>query len=178
MDAVFYGIRQSGIPNPESPQYGVDVLSLLGIRTDVRVDGAPKATSAGRRGHKVAQDRIVIRGARQHNLKNIDLEIPRDKLVVVTGLSGSGKSSLAFDTLYAEGQRRYVESRPRPQFLGQMDKPDVDLIENFLLRVNRPKSPAESDRRSQIPRFTTTFVSLRAYRRATLHQCETSSKRY
>ena len=71
---------------------------------------------------------IKIKGARVHNLKNIDLEIPRDKLVVLTGLSGSGKSSLAFDTLYAEGQRRYVESLSSyaRQFIGLMDKPDVD----------------------------------------------------
>ena len=73
---------------------------------------------------------IKIEGARAHNLKNINVQIPRDKLVVVTGLSGSGKSSLAFDTIYAEGQRRYVESLSAyaRQFLGQMDKPDVDNI--------------------------------------------------
>ena len=78
-------------------------------------------------------DKIIIHGAREHNLKNVDVEIPRDKLVVVTGLSGSGKSSLAFDTLYAEGQRRYVESLSSyaRQFLGQMDKPDVDSIEGL-----------------------------------------------
>ena len=72
-------------------------------------------------------DKIIIKGAKEHNLKNINLEIPRDKLVVVTGLSGSGKSSLAFDTLYAEGQRRYVESLSSyaRQFLGLMEKPDV-----------------------------------------------------
>ena len=72
-------------------------------------------------------DKIIIKGAKEHNLKNIDLEIPRDKLVVVTGLSGSGKSSLAFDTLYAEGQRRYVESLSSyaRQFLGLMEKPEV-----------------------------------------------------
>ena len=76
---------------------------------------------------------IVIKGARAHNLKNIDLEIPRDKLVVFTGLSGSGKSSLAFDTIYAEGQRRYVESLSSyaRQFLGQMEKPDVDYIDGL-----------------------------------------------
>ena len=74
---------------------------------------------------------IKIRGARAHNLKNINVDIPRDKLVVITGLSGSGKSSLAFDTIYAEGQRRYVESLSSyaRQFLGQMDKPDVDQID-------------------------------------------------
>ena len=72
------------------------------------------------------KDKIILRGAREHNLKNIDIEIPRDKMVVVTGLSGSGKSSLAFDTIYAEGQRRYIESLSSyaRQFLGQMDKPD------------------------------------------------------
>ena len=76
---------------------------------------------------------IRVKGAREHNLKNIDVEIPRDKLVVITGLSGSGKSSLAFDTIYAEGQRRYVESLSSyaRQFLGIMDKPDVDSIEGL-----------------------------------------------
>ncbi|MBQ2087937.1 MAG: hypothetical protein II470_07680, partial [Selenomonas sp.] len=76
---------------------------------------------------------IKIKGARAHNLKNINVDIPRDKLVVVTGLSGSGKSSLAFDTVYAEGQRRYVESLSSyaRQFLGQMDKPDVDNIDGL-----------------------------------------------
>ena len=77
------------------------------------------------------KDKIIIKGAREHNLRNIDVEIPRDQLVVITGLSGSGKSSLAFDTIYAEGQRRYVESLSAyaRQFLGQMDKRDVDSIE-------------------------------------------------
>ena len=76
---------------------------------------------------------LEIRGAREHNLKNISVRIPRDKLTVITGLSGSGKSSLAFDTIYAEGQRRYVESLSSyaRQFLGQMDKPDVDTIEGL-----------------------------------------------
>ena len=80
------------------------------------------------------QKNIIVKGAREHNLKNVDVEIPRDKLVVFTGLSGSGKSSLAFDTIYAEGQRRYVESLSSyaRQFLGQMEKPQVDYIEGFL----------------------------------------------
>ena len=74
------------------------------------------------------RDKIIIKGAREHNLKNINLEIPRDKMVVFTGLSGSGKSSLAFDTIFAEGQRRYIESLSAyaRQFLGRLDKPDVD----------------------------------------------------
>ena len=94
-------------------------------------------------------DHIHVKGAREHNLKNIDVRIPRDKMVVITGLSGSGKSSLAFDTIYAEGQRRYVESLSAyaRQFLGQMEKPDVDVLEVVLpgavddelfLRHNRP----------------------------------------
>ena len=79
------------------------------------------------------KDKIIIKGAKVHNLKNVSLEIPRDKLVVFTGLSGSGKSSLAFDTIYAEGQRRYVESLSAyaRQFLGQMNKPDVEYIEGL-----------------------------------------------
>ena len=79
------------------------------------------------------QKEIFIKGARENNLKNIDVTIPRDKLVVLTGLSGSGKSSLAFDTIYAEGQRRYVESLSSyaRMFLGQMDKPDVDYIDGL-----------------------------------------------
>src|SRR4030081_731636 len=90
----------------------------------------------------MAHEWIAVRGARVHNLKNIDVDIPRHKLVVITGLSGSGKSSLAFDTIYAEGQRRYVESLSAyaRQFLEQMEKPDVDLIAGHLDR-------AEDDRR-------------------------------
>ncbi|NBS41501.1 ATP-binding cassette domain-containing protein, partial [bacterium] len=78
-------------------------------------------------------DKIIIKGAREHNLKNISLELPRNQLITITGLSGSGKSSLAFDTIFAEGQRRYVESLSAyaRQFLGQMEKPDVDEIEGL-----------------------------------------------
>ena len=81
----------------------------------------------------INQNKIIIKGAREHNLKNIDLEIPRDSLTVITGLSGSGKSSLAFDTIYAEGQRRYIESLSAyaRQFLNMLEKPDVDLIEGL-----------------------------------------------
>src|SRR6185503_19843942 len=81
----------------------------------------------------MAEEALFVRGAREHNLKNVDVSIPRDKLTVITGLSGSGQSSLAFDTIYAEGQRRYVESLSAYalQFLGLMEKPDVDLIEGL-----------------------------------------------
>ena len=79
------------------------------------------------------EDKIIIKGAKEHNLKNVDLELPRNKFIVFTGLSGSGKSSLAFDTIYAEGQRRYVESLSAyaRQFLGQMEKPNVEYIEGL-----------------------------------------------
>ena len=84
-------------------------------------------------GKKTVADQLIVRGAREHNLKDIHVELPRDALIVFTGLSGSGKSSLAFDTIFAEGQRRYVESLSAyaRQFLGQMDKPDVDFIEGL-----------------------------------------------
>jgi excinuclease ABC subunit A len=99
---------------------------------------------------------IVIRGAREHNLKNIDLEIPRDRLIVITGLSGSGKSSLAFDTIYAEGQRRYVESLSAyaRQFLEQMEKPDVDAIEGLS-----PAIAIEQKGTSRNPRSTVATVT-------------------
>ena len=98
------------------------------------------------------QDKIVIHGARAHNLKNIDVESPRDKLVVVTGLSGSGKSSLAFDTLYAEGQRRYVESLSAyaRQFLGNMEKPDVDSIDGLSPAISIDQKTTSKNPRSTV----------------------------
>ncbi|MFH1190293.1 MAG: excinuclease ABC subunit UvrA, partial [Candidatus Omnitrophota bacterium] len=95
---------------------------------------------------------IIIKGAKEHNLKNVDLEIPRDKLVVVTGLSGSGKSSLAFDTIYAEGQRRYVESLSSyaRQFLEQLQKPDVDYIEGLSPAISIEQRTAGSNPRSTV----------------------------
>lgn len=108
-------------------------------------------------------DRISIRGAREHNLKNIDLEIPRDELVVITGLSGSGKSSLAFDTIYAEGQRRYVESLSAyaRQFLGQMDKPDVDHIEGLSPAVSIDQKTTSKNPRSTVGTVTEIYDYLR-----------------
>ena len=107
-------------------------------------------------GHAMGHTHISIRGARTHNLKNIDLDIPRNQLVVVTGLSGSGKSSLAFDTLYAEGQRRYVESLSAyaRQFLGQLDKPDVDLIEGLSPAIAIEQKAASHNPRSTVGTVT------------------------
>ena len=108
-------------------------------------------------------DKIVIRGARENNLKNVDLTIPRDKLVVFTGLSGSGKSSLAFDTIYAEGQRRYVESLSSyaRQFLGQMDKPDVDAIEGLSPAISIDQKTTSKNPRSTVGTVTEIYDYLR-----------------
>lgn len=111
----------------------------------------------------MGQDKIVVVGARENNLKNITVEIPRDKLVVITGLSGSGKSSLAFDTIYAEGQRRYVESLSAyaRQFLGQMDKPDVDHIEGLSPAVSIDQKSASKNPRSTVGTVTEIYDYLR-----------------
>jgi excinuclease ABC subunit A len=108
-------------------------------------------------------NKIIIKGCRQHNLKNIDLEIPRDKLVVITGLSGSGKSSLAFDTIYAEGQRRYVESLSAyaRQFLGQMDKPDVDSIDGLSPAIAIEQKTTSKNPRSTVGTVTEVYDYLR-----------------
>src|SRR6202140_4273249 len=104
----------------------------------------------------MAITRISVRGARQHNLKNIDVEIPRNTLTVITGLSGSGKSSLAFDTLYAEGQRRYVEtlSAYARQFLDQMERPDVDSIEGLSPSISIDQKTTGRSPRSQVGPIT------------------------
>src|SRR5512142_3543132 len=108
-------------------------------------------------------DRITVHGARQHNLKNIDVEIPRDTLTVITGLSGSGKSSLAFDTIYAAGQRRYVESLSAysRQFLGQMDKPDVDFIEGLSPAISIDQKTTSRNPRSTVGTVTEIYDYLR-----------------
>src|ERR1700716_166300 len=110
-----------------------------------------------------ALDAIVIRGAREHNLKNIDLTLPRNKLIVMTGLSGSGKSSLAFDTIYAEGQRRYVESLSSyaRQFLGQMEKPDVDYIEGLSPAISIDQKSTSRNPRSTVGTVTEIYDYLR-----------------
>ena len=106
---------------------------------------------------------IRVKGAREHNLKNVDVEIPRDKLVVITGLSGSGKSSLAFDTIYAEGQRRYVESLSSyaRQFLGIMDKPDVDSIEGLSPAISIDQKSTSRNPRSTVATVTEIYDYLR-----------------
>lgn len=111
----------------------------------------------------MARDKIFIKGARVNNLKNIDVEIPRDKMVVITGLSGSGKSSLAFDTIYAEGQRRYVESLSAyaRQFLGQMDKPDVDYIEGLSPAISIDQKTTSRNPRSTVGTVTEIYDYLR-----------------
>ncbi|MDR0731797.1 MAG: excinuclease ABC subunit UvrA, partial [Treponema sp.] len=101
-------------------------------------------------------DKLIIRGAREHNLKNIDLELPRDKLIVISGISGSGKSSLAFDTIFAEGQRRYVESLSAyaRQFLGRMDKPDLDYIEGLSPAISIEQKTTHRNPRSTVGTVT------------------------
>ncbi len=108
-------------------------------------------------------DRLVVRGAREHNLRDVSLDLPRDKLIVFTGLSGSGKSSLAFDTIYAEGQRRYVESLSAyaRQFLGQMDKPDVDFIEGLSPAISIDQKSASRNPRSTVGTITEVYDYLR-----------------
>ena len=111
----------------------------------------------------MAIDRISVRGARQHNLKNIDVDIPRDKLTVITGLSGSGKSSLAFDTIYAEGQRRYVESLSAyaRQFLDQLEKPDVDSVEGLSPAISIEQKTVARSPRSTVGTVTEVYDYLR-----------------
>ncbi len=112
---------------------------------------------------RVPQDLLIVRGAREHNLKNITVELPRDRLIVITGLSGSGKSSLAFDTIYAEGQRRYVESLSAyaRQFLGQMEKPDVDHIEGLSPAISIDQKGASRNPRSTVGTVTEIYDHLR-----------------
>jgi excinuclease ABC subunit A len=125
-------------------------------------------------------EKIVVRGAREHNLKNVGLELPRDRLIVFTGLSGSGKSSLAFDTIYAEGQRRYVESLSAyaRQFLGQMDKPDVDMIEGLSPAISIDQKSASRNPRSTVGTITEVYDYLRLlYARIGVQHCPNDGTR-
>ncbi len=127
----------------------------------------------------MANDKIVIKGANEHNLKNIDVEIPRDKLIVFTGLSGSGKSSLAFDTIYAEGQRRYVESLSSyaRQFLGQMEKPNVDTIEGLSPAISIDQKTTSKNPRSTVGTVTEIYDYLRLlYARVGIPHCPICGK--
>jgi len=119
-------------------------------------------------------EKIVIKGARENNLKNVDLELPRDKLIVFTGLSGSGKSSLAFDTIFADGQRRYMESLSSyaRQFLGQMEKPDVDLIEGLSPAISIDQKTTSKNPRSTVGTVTEIYDYLRLlYARIGIPHC-------
>src|ERR1700737_2431033 len=139
-----------------------------GATRPARRHGADEAlpaslTGVGAESLAAMADRIIIKGAREHNLKNISLEIPRDKLVVITGLSGSGKSSLAFDTIYAEGQRRYVESLSAyaRQFLEQMEKPEVDSIEGLSPAISIEQKTTSRNPRSTVGTITEIYDYLR-----------------
>ena len=124
--------------------------------------------------------KIIVRGAREHNLRNINVELPRDKMIVFTGLSGSGKSSLAFDTIYAEGQRRYVESLSAyaRQFLGQMDKPDVDMIEGLSPAISIDQKSASRNPRSTVGTITEIYDYLRLlYARIGIQHCPNDGTR-
>src|SRR5581483_101131 len=125
------------------------------VRSPIR-DPAPDRLAA-------VSDSLVIRGAREHNLRNINLELPRDKLIVLTGLSGSGKSSLAFDTVYAEGQRRYVESLSAyaRQFLERIEKPDVDLIDGLAPAISIDQKTASRNPRSTVGTITEVYDYMR-----------------
>ena len=113
----------------------------------------------------MANDKIVIKGAREHNLKNVNLTLPREKLIVMTGLSGSGKSSLAFDTIYADGQRRYVESLSSyaRMFLGRMDKPDVDEITGLSPAISIDQKTTSHNPRSTVGTVTEIYDYLRLF---------------
>ena len=127
----------------------------------------------------MANDKIIIKGAIVHNLKGVNVEIPRDKFVVFTGLSGSGKSSLAFDTIYAEGQRRYVESLSSYalMFLGQMEKPDVELIEGLSPAISIDQKTTSKNPRSTVGTVTEIYDYLRLlYARVGIPHCPVCGK--
>ncbi|MEG2295803.1 MAG: excinuclease ABC subunit UvrA, partial [Oscillospiraceae bacterium] len=127
----------------------------------------------------MAKNKIIIKGARENNLKNIDLELPREQFIVFTGLSGSGKSSLAFDTIYADGQRRYLESLSSyaRQFLGQMEKPDVDYIEGLSPSISIDQKTTSKNPRSTVGTVTELYDYLRLlYARIGIPHCPICNK--
>ncbi|WP_420453347.1 excinuclease ABC subunit UvrA [Ilumatobacter sp.] len=148
----------------------------MASRTPAATSDRPTTTRKRAARSKLRADapQIAVRGAREHNLKNVNVELPRDKLVVFTGLSGSGKSSLAFDTIYAEGQRRYVESLSSyaRQFLGQMDKPDVDVIDGLSPAISIDQKSASRNPRSTVGTITEVYDYLRLlYARIGVQHC-------
>jgi excinuclease ABC subunit A len=141
---------------------------------------ASPAKASPAKAKATSENTIVVRGAREHNLKNVSVELPRDRLIVFTGLSGSGKSSLAFDTIYAEGQRRYVESLSAyaRQFLGQMDKPDVDSIEGLSPAISIDQKSASRNPRSTVGTITEVYDYLRLlYARIGVQHCPNDGTR-
>ena len=148
-----FEIAGRGVANPSSMISAINMLRGRSRHATRRESGRPRFMA----------DKLIIRGAREHNLKNINLEIPRDRLVVITGLSGSGKSSLAFDTIYAEGQRRYVESLSAyaRQFLEQMEKPDVDSIEGLSPAISIEQKTTSRNPRSTVGTITEIYDYLR-----------------
>src|SRR5262249_45958527 len=163
---VAYDIAGTGKARPTSMRRALELAAEL---TQKRLNSASYNWYIGRPHLRIARmwdrvmDRIVVKGAREHNLKNIDVEIPRNKLVVITGLSGSGKSSLAFDTIYAEGQRRYVESLSTyaRQFLEQMGKPDIDSIEGLSPAISIEQKSTSKNPRSTVGTVTEIYDYLR-----------------
>src|SRR5215204_3674582 len=145
-----------------------------------RVNRISSVLSAAAHTMSTVTDRLVVRGAREHNLRNISLEWPRNQLIVFTGASGSGKSSLAFDTIFAEGQRRYVESLSpyARQFLGQMDKPDVDFIEGLSPAVSIDQKSTNRNPRSTVGTITEVYDYLRLlFARAGTQYCPVCGER-
>src|SRR5207249_1830574 len=160
-------VNRSSTPRPTSTQTKNSLR--VKVNTLARAAKNGKIESARLAKHRSGDlcysmiDRITVRGARQHNLKNIDVEIPRNSLTVITGLSGSGKSSLAFDTIYAEGQRRYVEtlSPYARQFLDQMERPEVDLIEGLSPAISIEQRTTSRSPRSTVGTITEIYDYLR-----------------
>jgi excinuclease ABC subunit A len=153
-----FAVRQAGKRQP-----GAGAVDALSVTMGCQNVGADRASPRTEEGNLSVTDRLVIRGAREHNLKNVHLDLPRNALIVFTGLSGSGKSSLAFDTIYAEGQRRYVESLSAyaRQFLGLMEKPDVDFIEGLSPAISIDQKSTSKNPRSTVGTITEVYDYLR-----------------